>query len=92
MKSDSKSGDGGNAMARHDIEKWASMNELLDYLDVSREAVLRWITHRNMPAHKVGRLWKFKFSEVDEWIRSGGADDRDEHKETQTEEQKNGES
>lgn len=59
---------------RHDIEKWASMDELLEYLDVSREAVLRWITNRNMPAHKVGRLWKFKFSEVDEWIRSGGAD------------------
>ena len=31
---------------------------------------------RNMPAYKVGRLWKFKLSEVDDWIRSGGADDR----------------
>ena len=30
---------------------------------------------RNMPAYKVGRLWKFKLSEVDEWIRSGGAAD-----------------
>jgi len=28
-----------------------------------------------MPAHKVGRLWKFKISEVDEWIRSGSAAD-----------------
>ena len=26
-----------------------------------------------MPAHKAGRLWKFKISEIDEWIRSGGA-------------------
>ena len=60
---------------RHEIEKWASMDELLDYLDVSRESVLRWINHRGMPAHKVGRLWKFKFSEVDEWIRLGGAAD-----------------
>ena len=57
-----------------DIEKWASMDSLLEYLDVSRETVLRWIANRNMPAHKVGRLWKFKFSEIDEWIRSGGAD------------------
>lgn len=30
---------------------------------------------RNMPAYKVGRLWKFKLSEVDDWIRSGGAAD-----------------
>lgn len=68
------------------IEIWASMSELLDYLDVSRESVLRWISHRNTPAHKVGRVWKFKFSEVDEWIRSGGAEERDDNKDSQTEE------
>ena len=55
------------------IEKWSSMDTITDYLDVSRETVLQWINNRNMPAHKVGRLWKFKISEVDEWIRSGGA-------------------
>jgi excisionase family DNA binding protein len=91
MKSEKRPESGGFIMQRHDIEKWASMNELLDYLDVSRESVLRWITHRNMPAHKVGRVWKFKFSEVDEWIRSGGADDRTDTKDIQTEEQNNGE-
>ena len=55
------------------IEKWSSMDTITDYLGVSRETVLQWINNRNMPAHKVGRLWKFKISEVDEWIRSGGA-------------------
>ena len=29
-----------------------------------------------MPAYKVGRLWKFKISEVDEWVRSGAAADK----------------
>jgi hypothetical protein len=29
--------------------------------------------HRGLPAHKIGRLWKFKLSEVDEWVRPGGA-------------------
>ncbi|MDR0574522.1 MAG: helix-turn-helix domain-containing protein [Tannerella sp.] len=24
-----------------------------------------------MPAYKVGKQWKFKISEIDEWIRSG---------------------
>ena len=36
----------------------------------------RWyslIAKRNMPASKVGRLWKFKVSEVDAWVKSGGA-------------------
>lgn len=26
-----------------------------------------------MPAHKVGRLWKFQASEIDDWVRRGGA-------------------
>ncbi|WP_408634987.1 helix-turn-helix domain-containing protein [Peptostreptococcus stomatis] len=24
-----------------------------------------------LPAHKVGKQWKFKCSEIDEWIKSG---------------------
>jgi hypothetical protein len=31
-----------------------------------------------MPAHKIGRLWKFKKDEVDTWVRKGGADSSDE--------------
>lgn len=54
------------------------MDIITDYLSVSRETVLQWINNRNMPAHKVGRLWKFKISEVDEWIRSGGAAEKSE--------------
>ncbi|EEG77485.1 helix-turn-helix domain-containing protein [Dethiobacter alkaliphilus] len=61
------------------IEKWSSMDIIIDYLGVSRETVLQWINNRNMPAHKVGRLWKFKISEVDEWIRSGGAAQKNDH-------------
>lgn len=59
------------------IEKWSSMDTITDYLGVSRETVLQWISNRKMPAHKVGRLWKFKISEVDVWIRSGGAADKE---------------
>ncbi|MCL1964979.1 MAG: excisionase family DNA-binding protein [Firmicutes bacterium] len=46
---------------------------MTDYLGVSRETILLWIEKKSMPAHKVGRQWKFKISEVDEWIRSGEA-------------------
>jgi excisionase family DNA binding protein len=59
-------------------ENWVSMKDITKYLDVSRETVLQWISNRNMPASKVGRLWKFKISEVDAWIRSGGAADKSE--------------
>lgn len=56
-------------------EKWSTLKDVQEYLGVGRESILQWINKRNMPAYKVGRLWKFKLSEVDDWIRSGGAAD-----------------
>jgi len=57
------------------VEKWVILKEVQEHLGVGRETILQWIAKRNMPAYKVGRLWKFKLSEVDEWICSGGAAD-----------------
>ena len=50
-------------------ERWYSMAEICDYLGVSRFTVLNWIEKKQMPACKVGRLWKFKINEIDEWMK-----------------------
>nr|ART38928.1 H450 [uncultured bacterium] len=42
---------------------------------MAKDTVYRWREHRGLRAHRVGRLWKFKLSEVDEWVRAGGADE-----------------
>ena len=62
-----------NSVSESSIEKWSTLKEVQEYLGVGRETILQWIAKRKMPAYKVGRLWKFKLSEVDQWIRSGGA-------------------
>ncbi|HDL08772.1 MAG TPA: transcriptional regulator [Desulfobacteraceae bacterium] len=33
----------------------------------------KWISERNMPGHKIGRLWKFRKEEIDEWVKVDGA-------------------
>ena len=54
--------------------RWLSVAEVARHLGVARDTVYRWIDSRGMPAHRVGRFWKFQLSEVDEWVKSGDAD------------------
>ena len=53
-------------------DRWLSVDEIAGYLGVRRDTIYRWINHKGIPAHKVGRLWKFKKDEVDEWVHGGG--------------------
>jgi excisionase family DNA binding protein len=57
------------------IERWLSVDELAVYLGIKRDTIYKWIVRRRMPAHKVGRLWKFQREEVDRWVKSGAARD-----------------
>ena len=53
-------------------ERWLSVEEIAHHLGVSKDTIYNWIK-KGMPAQKIGKLWKFKASEVDEWARSGNA-------------------
>lgn len=55
-------------------EPWVSVEHVAKHLGVVKDSIYRWIDHKGMPAHKIGRLWKFKLSEVDGWVRAGGAE------------------
>ena len=57
-------------------DRWLSVEEIAAYLGIKRETLYKWLAEKNMPAHKVGRLWKFRKDEVDEWVRTGEADSR----------------
>ena len=54
-------------------DRWLSITEICKYLGVSNDTVYKWIDKGGMPAHRMGRLWKFKKSQVDAWVESGGA-------------------
>lgn len=55
-----------------------SVEEIAEYLDVSRDTAYRWLSKKGLPGHRIGRLWKFKREEVDEWVRAGGAREAEE--------------
>ncbi len=54
-------------------DRWLSVDEIAEYLGITRDTIYKWIDKKKMPVHRVGRLWKCKKDEIDEWIRNGGA-------------------
>ena len=54
-------------------DRWLSVEEIGVYLGAKRDTIYKWRIRHQMPAHKVGKLWKFRKDEVDAWVRSGKA-------------------
>lgn len=55
----------------NDVEKWVNLQEVADHLSLSKDTVRTWIKEGKLPAYKAGKMYKFKLSEVDEWVREG---------------------
>ncbi len=58
-------------------EPWVSTKEISQHLGVTIETIRKWIKIGKIPCHRVGKLWKFKISEVDTWVMSGEAKDEE---------------
>lgn len=53
-------------------DKWIGIEQAAEYLGVNKDTIRNWIKKGNgIPAHKIGKLWRFKVSELDSWIESG---------------------
>lgn len=53
-------------------DNYISIDEAAEYLGIKTVTLRNWIKRdEKLPAHKIGKLWKFKKSELDEWVNSG---------------------
>ena len=51
---------------------YISLEDAAKYLNIKPVTLRHWIHQKkDIPAHQIGRLWKFKRSELDEWVNSG---------------------
>ena len=56
-------------------EAWVGIAEVAAHLSVARDSIYRWVEAKDFPAHRVGRLLRFRLSEVDEWVKTSGRSD-----------------
>lgn len=54
-------------------DRWIGIEDASEYLDVNKDTIRNWIKKEEsgIPAHKIGKQWKFKKSELDDWVKSG---------------------
>jgi excisionase family DNA binding protein len=51
-------------------DRWLSVEEVAEYLGVSKDAVHSWVPTKGMPSYRVGRFWKFNRDVMDGWVRT----------------------
>ena len=56
-------------------EGWGGIAEVAAHLQVTKDSICRWVASKGLPARRMGRLFRFRLSEVDEWVKHSGGDD-----------------
>ena len=54
-------------------DKYISLEEAAEYIGVKPVTLRGWLKQDKyeIPAYRIGKLWKFKRSELDKWVQSG---------------------
>ena len=53
-------------------DNYISLEDAAKYLNIKPVTLRKWIRQKEyLPAHQIGKLWRFKKSELDEWVNSG---------------------
>lgn len=51
-------------------EKWLTVKEVAEYLQLSPDQIYRLAQQGKIPASKVGARWRFKRERIDEWMEN----------------------
>ena len=60
------------------MEKLMTLEEVADYLRLSKDTVYRMASAGKLPASKVGSQWRFRKDDVDRWLEKNKNVKRDE--------------
>ena len=53
-------------------QRYFSLKDIARYTGLSEKTLYRWAESGDIPAHKVGRVWRFDRNEMDQFIKTSG--------------------
>lgn len=60
-------------------EKWVNLEDVAEHLSLSKDTVRNWVKGGRLPTYKVGKMYKFQLSEIDQLVRDGKLAEGDAH-------------
>lgn len=58
-------------------DNYINLEKAAEYLNIKPVTLRKWISQKeDLPAHQIGKLWRFKKSELDAWVRNGNSTTR----------------
>jgi excisionase family DNA binding protein len=49
-----------------------SIDQLADYLGLSKQTLYNWLSKKKIPGIKIGKVWRFKRAEIENWLKKFG--------------------
>ena len=53
-------------------DRWMTLQEIAEYLQLSKDLIYRLAQKGKIPASKIGGRWRFKRKKIDEWVEAQG--------------------
>ena len=53
----------------HNEERLLTIDEVADFLHINPMTVYAWVRDGKIPAFKIGKVWRFRKTEIDKWLK-----------------------
>jgi len=50
---------------------WLTLEEAAKHLKIGKSTIYRLAREGDLPAHRMGRVWRFDAEELDKWLKTG---------------------
>ncbi len=58
-----------NKMISEKEKRLLTIDEIAEFLHMNPMTVYSWVKDGKIPAFKIGKVWRFRQTEIDEWLK-----------------------